>query len=210
MKLSMSALILIICTTGLAHAQQSADAMIEQQMPSLIATYKSLHAAPELSHYEEKTAAFFAKELRSLGYEVTEKVGKYTKPEWTSYGVVAVMKNGAGPTVMIRTDLDALPVEEKTGLPYASTVHMKNDQGQDVAVMHACGHDLHVTAMLGTARFLSQAKSQWHGTLVIIGNHLKRSPVVRVRCWPTDSIQDFPSPILRSHCMMRLIRRPEK
>jgi hippurate hydrolase len=143
--------------------------MIDQQIGSLLSTYKTLHAAPELSHYEEKTSAFFAKELRALGYTVTERVGKYTKPEWTSYGVVAILRNGAGPTVMIRTDLDALPVEEKTGLPYASTVRMKNDAGQEVPVMHACGHDLHVTAMLGTAKILSQLKDQWHGTLIIIG-----------------------------------------
>src|SRR5213078_2253832 len=152
-----------------SSAQQTLDPMIYQQLGSLLVTYKSLHAAPELSHYEEKTAALFAKELRGLGYTVTERVGKYAKPEWTSYGVVAVLNNGAGPTVMIRTDLDALPVEEKTGLPYASTAHMKNDTGQEVPVMHACGHDLHVTAMLGTAKMLFQLREQWHGTLVIIG-----------------------------------------
>ena len=160
-------LVWVLC--AFANAQQALDPMIDQQIAPLLSTYKTLHAAPELSHYEEKTAAFFAKELRGLGYTVTERVGKYTKPEWTSYGVVAILKNGAGPTVMIRTDLDALPVEEKTGLPYASTARMKNDAGQDVPVMHACGHDLHVTAMLGTARMLSQLKDQWHGTLVIIG-----------------------------------------
>jgi len=152
-----------------AFSQQPLDPMIDQQIGSLVSTYKTLHAAPELSHYEEKTSAFFAKELRGLGYTVTDRVGKYTKPEWTGYGVVAVMKNGAGPTVFIRTDLDALPVEEKTGLPYASTVHMKNDAGQEVPVMHACGHDIHVATMLGTARVLSQLKNQWAGTLVIIG-----------------------------------------
>ncbi|HEV7396015.1 MAG TPA: amidohydrolase [Pyrinomonadaceae bacterium] len=161
--------IVLIGLVGAGAKAQSVDPMIDQQMSSLLSTYKALHAAPELSHYEEKTAAFFAKELRGLGYTVTERVGKYTKPEWTSYGVVAVLKNGAGPTVMIRTDLDALPVEEKTSLPYASTVHMKNDAGQMVPVMHACGHDLHVTAMLGTAKILAQLKDQWHGTLVIIG-----------------------------------------
>lgn len=162
--------VLFVCVfTALGSAQQALDPMIDQQIGSLLSTYKALHAAPELSHYEEKTAAFFAKELRGLGYTVTERVGKYTKPEWTSYGVVAILKNGAGPTVMIRTDLDALPVEEKTGLPYASTARMKNDAGQEVPVMHACGHDLHVTAMLGTAKMLAQLKDQWSGTLIIIG-----------------------------------------
>src|SRR5512132_326542 len=152
-----------------ATAQQSLDAMIDRDLASLVTTYKTLHAAPELSHFEEKTASFFANELRALGYTVTERVGKYEKPEWTSYGVVAVMKNGAGPTVWLRTELDALPVDEKTGLPYASKVKMKNDAGQEVSVMHACGHDIHITNMLGTAKLLSELKNQWHGTLIILG-----------------------------------------
>ncbi|MCU1264235.1 MAG: amidohydrolase [Acidobacteria bacterium] len=164
-----AAAVLLLCLAATSSAQQTIDPLIDQQIGSLVATYKTLHAAPELSHYEEKTSMFFAKELRALGYTVTERVGKYSKPEWTSYGVVAVMKNGPGPTVYIRTDLDALPVEERTGVPYASTVHMKNDAGQEVPVMHACGHDIHITTMLGTAKVLGQLKDQWHGTLVIIG-----------------------------------------
>src|SRR6266581_6364334 len=127
-----------------ASAQQSLDTLIDREIGSLVATYKELHAAPELSHHEEKTSAFFAGQLRALGYTVTEGIGKYEKPEWTGYGVVAVMKNGAGPTLLVRTDLDALPVEEKTGLPYASTVKTKSDTGQDVSVMHECGNDIHV------------------------------------------------------------------
>lgn len=150
-------------------AQQSLDPIIDQQIPSLVATYKTLHAAPELSHHEEKTSAFFARELRALGYTVTDHVGKYSDPKLVGYGVVAVMKNGDGPTLFVRTDMDALPVEEKTGLPYASTVRMKNDLGQDVPVMHACGHDIHITTMLGTAKTLAQLKDQWRGTLVLIG-----------------------------------------
>src|SRR6267143_7205459 len=167
------AILLVLLLSAALSSAQSLDPllgpMIDQQIGSLLTTYKMLHAAPELSHHEEKTSAFFAGELRALGYTVTDHVGKYAKPEWTAYGVVAVMKNGAGPTVFVRTDLDALPVEEKTGLPYASTVLMKNDAGQEVPVMHACGHDIHVTTMLGTARTLAQLKDRWHGTLVIIG-----------------------------------------
>jgi amidohydrolase len=155
--------------TSAALAQQSLDAMIDRDIGSLVATYKALHAAPELSHYEEKTSSFFANQLRSLGYTVTERVGKYETPQWTSYGVVAVMKNGAGPTVLLRTELDALPVDEKTGLPYASKVKTKNEAGQDVSVMHACGHDIHITSMLGTAKMLSELKSEWRGTLVLLG-----------------------------------------
>src|SRR5690349_4100600 len=150
-------------------AQQSLDAMIDRELPQLVNTYKMLHAAPELSHYEVKTSAFLAQQLRALGYEVTENVGKYDKPDWKGHGVVAVMKNGAGPTVLVRSDMDALPVEEQTGLPYASTVKTKNDAGQDVNVMHACGHDIHITNMLGTAKMLAQLKDQWRGTLVLIG-----------------------------------------
>ena len=151
------------------QAQQPLDAMIERELPALLSTYKALHAAPELSHYEEKTASVFASELRTMGFTVTERVGKYEKPEWTGFGVVAVMKNGAGPTLLLRTELDALPVEEKTGLAYASKAKMKNDAGQLVSVMHACGHDIHITNLLGTAKLLSQLKNQWRGTLVLLG-----------------------------------------
>src|SRR5438874_12068115 len=134
-------LLVLIATTTFA---QSLDAMIDREIAQLVTTYKMLHASPELSHYEVKTSAFVADQLRALGYTVTDHVGKYDRPEWKGYGVVAVMKNGDGPTVLVRTDLDALPVEEKTGVPYASTVKTKNDAGQDVSVMHACGHDVHI------------------------------------------------------------------
>src|SRR5712692_61406 len=160
---------LFLFATSSSQAQQTLDNMIDRDIDQLVATYKTLHAAPELSHYEEKTSALFAARLRSLGYEVTEGVGKYDRPDWRGHGVVAVMKNGEGPTLLVRTDLDALPVEEKTGLPYASTVKAKNDAGQDVGVMHACGHDVHITSMLGTAKMLAQLKDQWRGTLVLIG-----------------------------------------
>jgi hippurate hydrolase len=152
-----------------ARAQQSLDALVDRELPQLVSTYKLLHAAPELSHYEAKTSAFLAAQLRALGFTVTENVGRYDRPEWKGYGVVAVMKNGAGPTVLVRTDLDALPVEEKTGVDYASKVKTKNEAGQDVSVMHACGHDVHITSLLGTAKMLVQLKDQWQGTLVLIG-----------------------------------------
>src|SRR5437588_6963561 len=163
------ALLFAISAAARAYPQQSLDSMVDRELPQLVSTYKMLHAAPELSHYEAKTSAFFAAQLRAFGYEVTEHVGKFTQPNWKGYGVIAVMKNGDGPTVLVRTDLDALPVEEKTGLPYASTVKTKNDEGKDVSVMHACGHDIHIKNMLGTAKMLAQLKEQWHGTLVLIG-----------------------------------------
>jgi hippurate hydrolase len=167
----ISFLLALLCgfTLQTSRAQQTVDSLLDSQIAGLVTTYKALHAAPELSHYEQKTSAFLAKELRALGYTVTEGMGKYSRPEWKGYGVVGVMKNGTGPTVLVRTDLDALPLQEKTGLPYASTVRTKNDAGLDVGVMHACGHDIHITSLLGTARMLAALKDQWHGTLVLIG-----------------------------------------
>jgi amidohydrolase len=169
MKVLLAAVICSLLPVAASAQQSKIDAMIDQELPSLVSTYKMLHAAPELSRHEEKTSAFIARELRALGYEVTEHVGKYEKAEWQGYGVVAVMKNGAGPTVMVRTDMDALPVEEQTGLAYASHVKTKNDQGQDVSVMHACGHDIHMASFLGTAKMLVALKDQWRGTLILIG-----------------------------------------
>src|SRR5574341_144122 len=112
-KLTLSTL-LVLAASVPAFAQQSLDTLIDRELPQLLNTYKTLHAAPELSHYETNTSAFLAEQLRALGYHVTENVGKYDRPEWKGHGVVAVMKNGAGPTVLVRSDMDALPVEEKT------------------------------------------------------------------------------------------------
>jgi amidohydrolase len=164
------AVVVLSCLAPCAFAADAAlDAWLDRELPALVASYKALHAAPELSHHEEKTSALVAKELRGLGFEVMERVGKYPKPNLAGYGVVAVMKNGGGPTVLVRADMDALPVEEKTGLPYASTVRTKNDAGQDVPVMHACGHDIHVTALLGAAKALAARKDRWKGTLLLVG-----------------------------------------
>jgi amidohydrolase len=161
------ALAAAVGVTATADAQE-VTALVDQQLPSLLTTYKSIHAAPELSHHEAQTSALLAEELRKAGYSVTERVGKY--PDGSqAYGVVGVLKNGAGPTLLVRTDLDALPVTEDTGLPYASTVRSKNPAGQDVGVMHACGHDIHITTMIGVARNMAALKSQWHGTLMLIG-----------------------------------------
>ncbi len=154
--------------TGFGTAQPL-DAMIEKELPALVETYKRLHAEPEISYFEEKTAAFIAQELRTLGFEVTERVGKYPNPARMCYGVVGVLKNGTGPTILVRTDLDALPMEEKTGLPYASKVKTRNEFGEEVYTMHACGHDIHMTSFLGTAKMLVQLKNRWRGTLVMIG-----------------------------------------
>jgi hippurate hydrolase len=129
--------------------------------PELDAYYLDLHQNPELSGHEEKTAAKLADRLRKLGYEVTTGVG--------GAGVVALMRNGSGPTLMLRADMDALPVEEKTGLPYASKVTVKGSGGGVVPVMHACGHDVHMTSLVGAATLLAKMKDRWRGTLFLIG-----------------------------------------
>src|SRR6266496_930123 len=149
-------------------AQQTPQSLADAELPSLLAIYKDIHAHPELSMHEERSAAIVAKELKAAGCEVTERVGKYEKPGATCFGVVGVMKNGAGPTVLVRTDLDALPVHEETGLPYASTFTTKNDEGKEVPVMHACGHDAHISMFIGVARVLAKLKDQWHGTIVFV------------------------------------------
>src|SRR5271154_6364784 len=144
-----------------AGAQAPASKEVDAVYPDAHALYLDIHQNPELSSHETQTAAKLAGRLRGLGYEVTEHVG--------GTGIVAILKNGGGPTVMLRTELDALPVEEKTGLAYASKVRTKDDAGHDVPVMHACGHDLHMASILGTAMIMAQSKSSWHGTLMLIG-----------------------------------------
>ena len=153
---------------AIASAQADLASSAQKQLPALTEVYKHLHENPELSGHEVQTAAYVAGELKKLGYTVTEHVGKYEDGSQAE-GVVAILENGKGPRVLLRTELDALPVEEKTGLDYASHVKTTNPQGQTVGVMHACGHDLHMTVMLGVAKELAERKSQWHGTVMVIG-----------------------------------------
>ncbi|HAF02767.1 MAG TPA: amidohydrolase [Spartobacteria bacterium] len=170
MKISLlSILYLSILSVAPAFAQQTPEALADAELPSLLTIYKDLHTHPELSTHEERSAAIVAKELKAAGCEVTERVGKYENPGATCFGVIGVMKNGAGPTVLVRTDMDALPVHEETGVPYASTVTTKSDDGKDVPVMHACGHDIHMSTFIGTARALAKSKEKWHGTIVFVG-----------------------------------------
>lgn len=161
--------ILVLASLCLSLPCWSADlpssSELKQQVnaayPQIESLYKDLHEHPELSLHETQTAAKLASALRQLGYDVTTGVG--------GTGVVALLKNGSGPTVMLRTELDALPVEEKTGWPFASHVHTKDDSGADVSVMHACGHDIHMAALVGTAKIMAEDRSSWHGTLMLIG-----------------------------------------
>ncbi len=161
-------LILVLLLLVTMIRAQSLDAVIQQQLPELLTTFKTLHSHPELSHYEKNTARLMATRLADMGYTVTEQFGQYENPRWICYGVVAMLKNGPGPTVLYRADMDALPIEEETDLPYCSTVKMNNDEGEPVAVMHACGHDMHSTVLLGIAQTLIKLRSEWSGTLLLI------------------------------------------
>jgi amidohydrolase len=159
---------LLACVGVAPVMAQNVEGLVGDQLSGLVSTYQGIHAHPELSHREEHTSALLAAELRKSGYTVTERVGKY--PDGTqAYGVVAILQNGPGPKLLIRTDMDALPIVEETGVSYASHVKSKNAAGQEVGVMHACGHDVHVTTMIGTARVLAATKSNWHGTVMLIG-----------------------------------------
>jgi amidohydrolase len=166
----LSILLLPILPLPFAFAQETpVEKTAISELPSLLSIYKDIHSHQELSGHEQSTAALVAKELRAAGCEVAENFGRYEEPNLKCYGVVGVMKNGNGPTVLVRTDMDALPVHEETGLPYASTVTTKNDEGRDVSVMHACGHDAHMAAFIGTARALQRMKEQWSGTIIFVG-----------------------------------------
>ncbi len=156
-------------------AEPTPQSIAEAELPSLLAIYKDIHSHPELSGQEQRTAAIVAKELRAAGCDVTEHFGKFNDPKYKSCGVIGVMKNGDGPRVLVRTDMDALPVEEQTGLPYASKVTTKNDEGREVHVMHACGHDAHMAAFIGTARALRQLKDHWRGTVIFVGQQAEET-----------------------------------
>src|SRR5262245_12804522 len=145
------------CAAIFSARAEEPKAWAQKHAGEVVELYRHVHAHPELSFEEVETAARVAKELRAVGAEVTEKVGRL--------GVVGLLKNGAGPTVMIRTDLDALPVTERTGLAYASKVKVKGEAGE-TGVMHACGHDIHITNLIGAARWFAANKDQWQGTLM--------------------------------------------
>lgn len=159
--LLFTAAVMLGVAAGPASAQPLSEAIAKDYAANLRPLFEHFHRNPELSGREFKTAKRLAQELRTLGYQVTEGVG--------GTGVVAVMKNGAGPTVMMRADMDGLPVEEKSGLAYASKARQVDIDGVERPVMHACGHDVHVTSLIGAARQLAARKAEWAGTLVLIG-----------------------------------------
>jgi hippurate hydrolase len=168
--------------------------LVTAEYDALEALYKHLHGNPELSLREVKTAARLARELKDLGFEVTEKVG--------GTGIVGVLRNGKGPTVMVRTDMDALPVAEQTGLPYASKVRTRDKNDREVGVMHACGHDMHMTCWVGTARVLAKMKDHWQGTLVFIGQPAEEIGLGASQMLAAGLYKDFPRPdyALALHC----------
>lgn len=192
----LAALLSTLLIPGLAQAADapSIDGWLEENQQSLLDLYIHLHKNPELSFQEFKTSERIAEELRNVGAEITTQVGKT--------GVVGVLKNGEGPTVLVRTDMDALPVTEETGLPYASTAKGVNPQGLEVGVMHACGHDIHMTTFVGTARWLAANKDKWSGTIVFIGQPAEEI-ISGARAMLDDGLyKRFPKPdfALALHC----------
>ena len=185
MRLTCSFLLIVLPAFAWAQAPARFNE-VETVYPDARALYLDLHQNPELSSHETQTAAKLAGRLHGLGYEVAENVG--------GTGVVAILKNGAGPTVMLRTELDALPVEEKTGLPYASKVRTKDDSGRDIAVMHACGHDVHMASLFGTAAIMAHSKGTWHGTLILIGQPAEETISGAKRMIEDGVMTRFPKP----------------
>ncbi len=161
-------------------------ARVNDAYPSLFEFYTQLHQHPELSFHEEQSAARVAQELRQFGCEVTTGIG--------GFGVVAVLRNGSGPTILVRSDMDALPVKEQTGLPYASTAVAKEADGKDVPVMHACGHDAHMTSLIGAARVLAGLKDQWQGTIIFIGQPAEEAGAGARRMLADGLFTRFPRP----------------
>ena len=210
MKIAPFAVAFLSLATPL-FGQQTPQSLAESELPSLLTTYKDLHTNPELSTHEQRTAAIVAKDLKAAGCEVTENFGKYPNPGLKCYGVVGVMKNGAGPTVLVRTDLDALPVEEETGLPYASKVVTKNDEGKEVHVMHACGHDIHMSVFIGIgagARETERSMARHDSVYRTTGGRNGRRRARDAGGWPLHKISEAGFRARRCTTMLRL--RPAK
>lgn len=176
----------ILASHASLSGQRSLSSDIDAIYPDIETLYKDLHRNPELAFQETQTVAKLSARLKALGFDVTTGVGKT--------GIVAIMKNGAGPTVMLRTEIDALPVAEKTGLPFASSVTTKNAAGQLVPVMHACGHDIHMSAWAGTARIMAEHKDRWRGTLMLVGQPAEETLSGAVAMLEDGLFTRFPRP----------------
>jgi amidohydrolase len=165
---------------------REAQQWLESTLPGWLEIYRDLHSHPELSFQEKRTAGVVERELKRSGYQVTAGIG--------GFGVVAVLQNGAGPTLLVRGDMDALPVAEQTGLAYASKQQAKDETGQVVPVMHACGHDVHVTSLLATAAFLAKARARWQGTLLLIAQPAEEQGEGARRMIAAGLFERFPRP----------------
>src|SRR5436305_4607871 len=178
-----------------ASSSDSTLLKLEGLLPNLEALYKDVHSHPELSMQEVRTAGVAADHLRAAGYEVTTGVGKT--------GVVGVLRNGDGPEVMLRADMDALPVQEATGLPYASMVRATDSTGKSVPVMHACGHDIHVTWLIGTATLFAKSRDTWKGTLMPVFQPAEETAAGAQAMIDDGLLKRFPKPavVLGQHVM---------
>jgi amidohydrolase len=197
MRSTIRLVIIALFTLSIRAADADADqikSQIDKQYADLERLYLHFHTHPELSHQETQTAKRLADELRAAGYEVTERVG--------GNGVVAVLKNGEGKTLLLRTELDALPVKENTNVDYASTVTATDRAGRTVPVMHACGHDIHLTSLVGAARILATMKDRWRGTLVLIGQPAEETVAGASAMLKDGLFTRFPRPdfCLAQHC----------
>ncbi|MCA9119971.1 MAG: amidohydrolase [Planctomycetales bacterium] len=167
-------------------AAEPSKAWVDQNVEPLVELYRHFHTHPELSFQEEQTAERLAKELSAVGAEVTNRVG--------GFGIVGLLRNGEGPTLMLRTDLDALPVVEQTNLAYASTVKVKDAEGTEVGVMHACGHDVHITNLVGVARYLAANQERWQGTIMFIGQPAEERGAGAAAMLDEGLFERFPKP----------------
>jgi hippurate hydrolase len=161
-------------------------AWVKEHLSTLVQTYRDLHQNPELSFHEQQTAARMARQLQAIGAEVTTDLG--------GHGVVGLLRNGAGPTVMIRTDLDGLPVVEQTGLAYSSQVRVQNDQDQEVGVMHACAHDIHMTCWVAVAQYLAEHRDAWQGTAMFVGQPAEERGAGALAMLKAGLFERFPKP----------------
>ncbi len=176
----------LFVATLIHAAEPNANASVDAIYSDIEALYIDLHKTPELSQHEEKTGEKMALRLKKLGFKVTSHVG--------GYGVVGILENGAGPTLMLRTDLDGLPVEEKTGLPYASKVKASDADGRPVSVMHACGHDVHMSTWIAVATLLSRTRDRWQGTLMMVGQPAEEKGGGAVAMLKDGLFTRFPKP----------------
>ena len=192
-KLMFILLVLIMIPVS-AEDNVTIKTTVSRHMENWLEMYRHLHANPELSYQEKQSSFFLAEQMRDSGFAVTEEFGDYGIEGLTAYGVVAVLENGEGPVVLIRTDMDALPVTEVTGLPYASKVTVSDESGVETGVMHACGHDIHMTSFIGVGRTLAENRDKWSGTLLMVGQPSEEMGSGAMSMLEGGLYKEFPKP----------------